>query len=215
MADAALDNDVLLKGVSYGILDPLLAALPAGPYEHGILGTAKYVLPKALKKRSPERLDRALQELQASFTKLEILEPDEQEVQLAAQLEFEAQKQSLSLHSGECLLIAMLIRRELRHVLTGDRNAVSALHEARATMPFGDGNLAGRFVCFEQAMLHYAIHVGWSNVKVEICAERGVDTQMRICFSCSSPEATADSWEECLKSSIEDLRSRSGDLLVQ
>lgn len=214
MADAALDSDVLLKGVSYGILDALLAALPGGPYVHGILGTAKFVLPKALKKRPPKRFELAKDELATAFLTLECLEPDEDETAIAAKLEYEAQRQFAPLHVGECQLIAIMLARQLRHLLTGDRNAISAMAMIEGPEVLDPIHLAGKFICFEQAVLHLVNAQGARTVRDAICAERQVDTAMRVCFSCSSPEIGEESWITALKSHIENLRITGGGLLA-
>lgn len=214
MADAAIDNDVVLKGVSYGFLTELLAAIPGGPYTHGILGTARFVLPKALRKRPPTRIAAAAAELNAALVALETLEPTEEEAILAAELEYEAQRQALSLHAGECQLVAMLVSRELRHLLTGDRNAIAALGTMALPASFDSAKLAAKFICFEQVMRHMVNERGALTVKTAICAERDVDTAMRVCFSCSSPEVGEASWLAGLDSHIAELRTASGDLLT-
>lgn len=213
MADAALDNDVLLKGVSYGLLAVLLDSLPGGPYVHGILGTAKFVLPKILVKRPPNRVEQARADLALALSELETLEPDEHETALAAELEFEAQQKSQPLHAGECQLIAILATRRLRHMLTGDRNAIAAL-AAAAPAAVDVAGLARKFICFEQAILYLMNIQGAQRTRDAICAEREVDTAMRICFSCASPEVAAESWAEGLKSHIEALRNETGELLA-
>lgn len=214
MADAAIDNDVILKGVSYGFLDELFEAVPGGPHAHGVLGTAKYVLRKALLKRPPHRVDAAKEELEAALASLEELEPTPEETALAAQLEFEAQQQAVPMHVGECQLVAMLVTRDLHHILTGDRKAIAAL--ASIAMPAGIdmAKLAARFICFEQAIRHLVATQGAANVRQAICAEREVDPAMRVCFSCASPEVGEDSWLAGLDSHIAGLRAASGDLLA-
>ena len=214
MADAAVDNDVILKGVSYGFLTELLAVIPEAPHEYGILGTAKYVLRKALQKRPPHRADAAKAELEAALTMLEILEPTEQEIALTAQLEFEAQRQAVPMHVGECQLVAMLVTREFHHILTGDRKAIAALASVALPAGIDAAKLIARFICFEQAVRHLAVARGAATVKAAICAEREVDPAMRVCFSCASPEVGEASWLAGLDSHIADLRAASGDLLA-
>lgn len=214
MANAAIDNDVILKGVSYGLLAELLAAVPGAPHAYGVLGTAKYVLRKALQKRPPQRAEAAKAELEAALALLEVLEPTEPETTLAAQLEFEAQRQGVPMHVGECQLVAMLLIREFSHLLTGDRKAIAALASIAAPAGIDGARLAARFICFEQAIRHLVITEGAAMVKAAICAEREVDPAMRVCFSCSSPEVGEASWIAGLDSHIAELRGLSGDLLA-
>jgi hypothetical protein len=214
MADAVIDNDVVLKGVSYGFLNELLASIPDAPHEYGILGTAKYVLRKALQKRPPNRLDAAKKELEAALAVLEILEPTEPEAALAAQLEFLAQQLAVPMHVGECQLVSMLVTRDLHHVLTGDRKAIMALSSIAPPAGISAEKLSARFICFEQAVRYLVNYQGSDAVRTAICAEREVDHAMRICFSCASPEVGEASWLEGLESHIEELRAASGDLLA-
>lgn len=214
MAEAAIDNDVILKGVSYGLFADLLASVPGAPYQYGILGTAKFVLRKVLQKRPPHRAEAAKAELEAALVALEILEPTEQETVLAAQLEFEAQQHAAPMHVGECQLVAMLVIRELSHLLTGDRKAIEALASIASPVGIDPARLSARFICFEQAIRHLVIAQGAAVVKAAICAEREVDSAMRACFSCASPEVGEESWMAGLDSHIEALRAVSGSLLT-
>ncbi|HUV69869.1 MAG TPA: hypothetical protein VMW15_09430 [Terracidiphilus sp.] len=214
MAEAAVDNDVILKGVSYGFLTELLAAIPEAPHAYGILGTAKFVLRKALQKRPPRRAEATKAELEAALTVLEILEPTEQETALAAQLEFEAQQHAVPMHVGECQLVAMLVTREFHHILTGDRKAIAALASIALPAGIDPARLTARFICFEQAVRHLVVAQGAVLVKTAICAEREVDSAMRVCFSCASPEVDEASWLAGLDNHIADLRAASGGLLA-
>ncbi|MCI1711396.1 MAG: hypothetical protein LKM39_14505 [Chiayiivirga sp.] len=214
MPDAAIDNDVVLKSVSYGIFDAVLAAVPGGPHSYGVLGTARFVLPKALKKRPPVQLERAIADLAAALQSLDVLEPTRDEALLAAQLEYEALRQAKAMHPGECLLVAILLSRPLKHLLTGDRNAIAALGSMQLPVPLTATKLAGKFVCFEQAIRFLITNMSAVAVRAYICAEPGVDTALRLCFSCSAPEVDQSSWLEGLESQISHLRAASGTLLV-
>ena len=212
MAEAAIDNDVIFKGVCYGLLGPLIAAMP--PAAPGLLGTARFVLPKLLAKRPPRRLQAAQAELAYALQSLEALEPSREEVELAAQLEFEAQRQSLPVHAGECLLVAIIIARDLRWLLTGDRGAIEGLARMEFPPSVDVTKLHGRISCFEQAICRLmAVHEA-ASIRASICAEREVDTNMRACFSCASPEVGEASWREGLASHIRLIRSHAGNLLM-
>jgi hypothetical protein len=214
MAEAAIDNDVLLKSVCYGFFAPLIAAMPAGAHAPGLLGTARFVLPKLLRKRPPRRLVQAQVELDQALQTFEVLEPTDAESALAAQLEFEAQRQALPVHAGECLLVAIVLTRNLQWLLTGDRAAIEGL--GRMVFPAGlDSTLLhGRIACFEQAICRLMSARGAAAIRMAICAEREVDTNLRACFSCASPEVGEASWREGLDSHIRHLRALSGALLI-
>ena len=212
MADSAIDNDVVLKSVCYGFFDDLVKALPLSSSSPGILGTARFVLPKLIRKRPPSRLQ-APAELDEVLLKLEVLEPTSEEVNLAAEIELLAQQRSIPLHVGECQLLAILFVRDLLFLLSGDKSALKAV--ASLTLP-AEANLSrleGKLVCLEQAILSLMKARGASWVRDAVCAETGVDTSLRVCFSCSSAEVGESSWIEGLSSHVNDVRKKAGALL--
>lgn len=212
MANAAVDNDVLVKAVSYGIFQPLLKALPQ-EYEYGVLGTARFVLPRYLRRRRPNRYEQARVELEHALSALEVLEPNEREVALAAALEFEAQRLQLSLHGGECTLLAILYERGLLNLLTGDKAAILAI--GKVPMPEGcdRARFERKIICFERAILALLDRVG-DEFRNVICAEPNVDIAMRICFSCAAPEVNSASWREGLQSEIRNINRQVPNLLI-
>ncbi len=215
MADAAIDNDVVFKAACYGLLEALLAALPGAPYTHGVLGTARFVLPKLLRKRPPIRAAEASVDLERALATLETLEPTAEEVTLSAALEFEAQLQNLGLHAGECLLCAILWQRGLRHLLTGDKVAIEALSAMTPPVGVDPAAFHGKLICLEQAMLWLLqATTEPATIRATVCAERDVDPAMRVCFSCASPEVGITSWVEGLSSHVTSLRNVAGPLLA-
>lgn len=213
MTDAALDNDVVLKGASYRLLAEMLKAVPGGPYTYGVLGAAQYMLPKTLAKKQIAGMADAATELHAVLQGCEVLEPSEVERRLAADLQFSAQQASFSLDAGEAQLTAMVITRKLKLFLTGDKRAIAALGSVPFPAGLSRAYLAHRLVCFEQAIWALCEVLGAQAVRKAVCAESGVDAQMRICFSCSSPEVTEESWREGIRSAIEHARAQAPDLL--
>lgn len=213
MANAALDNDVLLKSACYGFFRELVESVPGAPHSPGILGTAKFVLPRALRKRPPTSLDNAQAELQKLLDELETLEPTVDEVAIAAELEHHAQTLELPMHVGECQLIAIVLARGLRFLLTGDRSALQAAATLNRAAAFDLEPLNGKLICFEQAVYFLAKSQGASWVRDLVCTEVGVDTALRLCFSCSSSDVPEQSWLEGLESYVSALRETTGALL--
>jgi hypothetical protein len=212
MANAAVDNDVLLKAISYGIFQPLLEALPHG-CAYGVLGTARFVVPKYLKRKRPNRYDQAKEELEQALAELEVLEPTEHEVALAASLEFEAQRLQLSLHGGECTLLAILYERGLLYLLTGDKAAIVAIGKVPMPEDCDRARFERKIICFERAILALLDRMG-DELRNVICAEPDVDIAMRICFSCSAPEVGSASWREGLQSEIRNINEQAPGLLI-
>lgn len=213
MADSAIDNDVLFKSVCYGFFSELVASAPGEPPSPGVLGTARFVVPKLMRKRPPQRVN-ASEDLATVMQALEVLEPTPAEVSLAADLQLAAQQQALALHVGECQLVAILYSRNLRFLLTGDRAAIEGIARLAAPAQIDVTVLRGKLICFEQAIRLLVATRGAGWVRAAICAEREVDTALRICFSCSSPEVGEDSWLEGLENHIQSLRQVAGELLL-
>ncbi len=90
--DALIDNDVLLKAACYRLLTELTSTICSRTSAVGVLGSARFVLAKKIL-RVKLRQDRgaALGLLSEFMKEATVLEPDEEEVSLAAQMELAAQ----------------------------------------------------------------------------------------------------------------------------
>lgn len=208
-----VDNDVLSKGTCYGFLDSLIQAV-GPPAEAGVLGQAKFVLPKKIRKKNPAAgVEVALQNLRTSLTKLQDIEPTPQEISLAAQFEFEATQRKVDFDSGESLLAAVMLTRGLQRLFTGDKRAVEALQVLILANIAGVLNFKHKTVCLEQGV-HRMVQqelLTLREARAAVCANRQADTALWICFSCSSPELTES--DAGLNSYIEHLRNQAPDIL--
>ena len=214
MASAAVDNDVVLKAACYRFGSGLLRSVPPGTQVYGALGAAKYVLPRALKRRMLADESAAEAELATVLDSLEVLEPDDVEQALASEIEFTAQRDGLPIDSGESQLLAIAINREFHHVLTGDKRAISALPKIAGVVTKLDA-LKLRIVCFEQAVRWLLLSAGEAAVRAAICAEPSVDASMRASFSCASISPKPGSSLLGLESQIRHLRATSGEFLKE
>jgi hypothetical protein len=178
-ANVAVDNDVVLKAVCYRVFGGLWSE----PERPGVLGSARYVLAHAIEKRSHVR-DRegALTALEAALAEAGVLEPDEHELADAAALEELAQRSGVELDVGESQLAAIVVKRGLLFLDTGDKRAVRGFQELVERSPIC-GSLAGRVRCLEQLMLGL---VGRDGVMEAVCAEAEIDKALAICFGCHS-----------------------------
>jgi hypothetical protein len=210
---AAVDTDVLLKAAIYRIAAELVAVLG----RHGppsALGLTHLIAPKQLARRRAIR-DRvgAMAELARLLAALERIEPDDEEIELAADLASRAQQLSLPLDAGEAQLVAITMMRGLTILLTGDKRAIRAL----ATMLIEVSertNLVGRLVCFEQALAAVTADIGEHAVRERICAEPDADGAMRLACSCGTPGWDPAQLHEACGSFIGALRAVVGDLLA-
>ena len=210
MAQAAADNDILLKGSWYGFLRQLVVAIPSKPSETLILGEAKYVVGRRLQKKSKSDpgAAQALAVFNAALLEFQEAEPSAEEVSLAALFEQAAQQAGLPLDPGESLLCAVAIRRDLKRIATGDKRAICALE----TMVQGRDELKkleGRLVCLEQLLVRVLADGNPPDVRNAICSQPKVDMALANCFRSPDPSQ----WTEGLASYIKHLRAGAPTLL--
>lgn len=207
MADPVLlDNDVVLKLCCYGchqLLDRLVDAPPA------MLRVARYALRDRVR-RGAGILDRerAKAALEGALAGVTPLDPCREEIDLAAELEEKATRASLDLDIGESQLLAILLRRNWPLLLTGDKRAVVAIHEL--AVPGANGRVA----CLEQAIATLIELVGAERLRAAVCAEPGADRAVTACMACSAEIVRDEDVRAGLSSYLQDLRRRSGSVLV-
>lgn len=211
---AAVDNDIILKAVAYRLSATFWPGL--GETTIGLLGAARYVI--------PNRLDRAGLSGDAPTAKAEFaallataaaLEPNRDELRLAAEIETAAQRASLPLDSGESQLAAMVMERSIPTLETGDKRAVRSLESLRGHVDFLE-RLDCRIRCFEQ-VVHRLVsdEVAFRSAAAAVCAEPSVDKTLTICFACRSPApAPRERVMEGLESYIASLRAEAPNVLA-
>lgn len=207
-----VDNDVVIKCSCYRLLSHIKSA-GGGTPSVGILGAARFVVMKYLARRGKIR-DRVA--AQAAFdnyleSALE-LEPTREELTTATGIEEEALKLGLDLDGGESQLCAMALHRGSALVLTGDKRAIMAIEQIRASRNALSA-LEGRIVCLEQAMSGIAERIGPAATRAAVCAEPDVDITISICFECTQPVTRPNFSPDGLKSYIGDLRSNAPMML--
>ncbi|WP_203077186.1 hypothetical protein [Falsiroseomonas ponticola] len=213
MADgAALDTDVLLKASAWGLADALLATLrPLG--QPGTLGLTHLIAQKQIRRLKGLRdVAAAEAELAGLLGQLGRLEPDVDEIGLAAEIVEAAARLNLPLDRGEAQIAAVLISRTLPVMVTGDKRAIVALGPALAEV----GRFAacdGRLACLEQLLLAMASTIGLAEVRRAICTWSAGDKAASICFACGRDVANEASILEGLASYIGSVRKACGALL--
>lgn len=209
-----MDNDVLHKTTAYGLFSCILKTSSAQNEIYGVLGTAKFVVGKKLKKRPPLRgLESVLADFNVALQQLVEIEPTHEEVTAAASLEYQAQHLNLDLDPGESILCAVLLMRQLNHILTGDKRAIKAA-EALTAAENALANFESRLICLEQLFLRLANEHDVHNVRAAVCAEKIVDQALTSCFSCYSPEVPDAMCVEGLKSYVLDLKKAAPTVLA-
>lgn len=210
---AAVDTDVLLKVAAYRLADELMTVLtPFG--EPAALGLTHLIAAKQLARKRGVRDGAGAQaELAALLGELGRLEPDDQEIELAAEFASIAQAGGLPLDAGEAQLTAILVIRSLPLLVTGDKRAVGALSGVVGDGPWRDA-LVGRLACFEQVLGSIAGSIGIEALRASICAEPEVDGAMRLACSCGLDDWHPAQFGEACDSYVNDVRTKAGDLLA-
>lgn len=209
--EEAVDNDILLKAVR---LDCVSVFWPS-PQLIGVLGAARFVLRSRVGREKLADADASVDARMVSlFESVSVLEPTSDELDLAADLEREAQRRALPLDSGETQLAAMAATRQLALFTTGDKRAVARFETMRQVAHWLDA-LTGRVRCLEQLVAAVvADHAVFPEFALRVCADPHADTTLSICFGClggSSPAATDVT--DCLDSYISDVRQTAPTLL--
>lgn len=208
MAEPALvDNDIILKLCRFGCHGQLVAAL--GDTPAAILGVARYALrDRVLRSKGIANRDLVAAALEQMIVTLALVQPEEAETALAAELEEEAARRALDLDTGESQLLAILLKRGGPLLLTGDKRAIAAIHG------LGIDGADGRIACFEQLVATLLSVTTLTALRAGVCSDQGADRAMTACFACSAPEvAEVDVWAG-LHSYVAHLRSASGALLL-
>jgi hypothetical protein len=152
----------------------------------GVLGAAPYVIDRGIERAS---LSRSMEEVRAEaagfLNAATLLEPTEDEISLAAEMEAIAQGIGVPLDSGESQLAAMTINRTIAALETGDKRAVGAFEQLLDRLD-GLALLTGKVHCLEQLILRLVSEGDIDQVGKAICGEPDVDMTMSICFGCRS-----------------------------
>lgn len=206
-----VDNDVIYKGCSYGLIVDLLGSMALSLNDAGVLASVRYVILPRLRKLfnqngAAELFDSLLEQV------IEI-EPTKDEQLFAAELEYQAQVRQIALDSGESLLISVLISRQVPVLLTGDKKAVIALEQLLDEDPRLNP-IIGKVLCLEQLLLSLLKDGDYIEVQNAICAASAADKAISICFGCVSGGATKDSCLQGLDSYVGNLRAAAGRILV-
>lgn len=196
------DNDVILKLAVCDCLDDAVAALGCSIGDVFVLPTARPVLAPLAESYGEvvvSRLNEFLVRVRTVDWELPI---DELQV-------FE---DTFGIDPGEAVLFSASATLSDFLVVTGDKASLTAL-AAAAGCEAVVRRLTHRVLCFEQVISRCIKHFGFDHVKQKFARGRHCDMVLRAVFG-SGLAATEESVADGLDSYIRDLRSRSGDLLI-
>lgn len=210
MRDRVLvDNDVLLKTAAWRLGEALVEALTVpGQGTPGMLAVGRFVVRRRLARQPLNDSAAASAAFEALCEALEQLEPESEELAVAAALEEAATRAGLEFDTGESQLVAMLLIREARLLLTGDKRAIVAV---ASLQPEG---LGARLGSLEQLVQVLIDRLGVEAIRAAICAERQADTALAICFACHHESCSRAEVYEGIASYCGDLAGKAGVFLI-
>lgn len=204
-----LDNDVVLKVTCYALAAEMIAVTTTD-LPPAMLGVGRFVIQSRLNRASNVAdVDRAKGAFDQFLMTVALLEPDDEELTLAADLEAEANRRDLELDGGESQLLAILARRACRLLITGDKRAVAAM---AVVAPRLAGN---RIASLEQLMVRLVHSMGFEAVRLQVCSEPAVDRAITSCFACSADRVTGDDVLAGLSSYIRHMDRNSPGMLIR
>jgi hypothetical protein len=204
-----LDNDVTLKVACYSLADEMLAATSLNGIPPAILGVGRFVIRGRLARDSKIKdVERAKATFERLLEEILLLEPDEAELAIAADLEAEANRRNLELDGGESQLLAILANRACRLLITGDKRAI------RAIAGVGIAEAKDRIGCLEQLMAQLVQSAGVYAIRTRVCEESKVDRAISTCFVCSQTFTEPEEVLTALASYIKHLDREAPDVLL-
>jgi hypothetical protein len=214
MADGVLlDNDIVLKVCCYKAVKETLACLgQAG--EVAVLGSAAFVLPSVIVRSSSiVHKEEVTSGVLAMLSTIAIAEPDDDEIDLAAEFETAALVLGVNIDTGESLLFAMLLQRNSRLVLTGDKRAIEAFEVVGQRLNQLSA-AAGRVGSLEQLFATLLSYCDPISLHRQVCREPAADKTLAVCFACTSGSFHLGGAIEGLRSYTKHLRQRAPTVLV-
>ncbi|WP_147407785.1 hypothetical protein [Rhodopseudomonas palustris] len=202
-----LDNDIVLKVCVYLAASEFLHTTFASGAPPAILAVARYTL-RSIFSRKAKYSPEAREMLERILSAVRALEPTEEEIEAAADLEERATAIGLEFDTGESQLVSMAFRREALALLTGDKRAIRALSKIEPS------SARHRIVCLEQVASQIITTFGLQPLRNNVCSSPQCDRAISICFQCNSPEIEIDTILCSLRSYTESLRGETAELLI-
>jgi hypothetical protein len=204
-----LDNDIVLKACTYRCHSEMVGVTTNGGLPPGMLAIGRFTV-RSRFKRPNVLADAAASALafEELLTVIRLVDPTEREIQLAADLEERATALSLEFDTGESQLLAVLLERDGKLLVTGDKRAIRALHGV------GVAAAAGKIACLEQLIASVLANCDLSALRDRVCSEPSADKALTACFACSASSADAKDVLAGLRSYSQHLRDTTGTLLL-
>jgi predicted nucleic acid-binding protein len=186
MVGVLIDNDVIIKLSAYELGQALVDATSLGELPPSMLSVGRFVVRDRLARAGRIAGSvAALSCFERLLPELQLIDPTDQEIAMAADFEDIANRYNLELDGGESQLLAILLARAAGLLITGDKRAIRAIATVAAAPS------EGRVACLEQLIATIVGQVGGEAVRAGVCREPAADKAVTICFGCESRQAPA------------------------
>lgn len=207
-----VDNDVALKLCAYSCAEDLVGLFKAKQMSLAMLGVARHSIGRRVKRArnicNPSMLS---QQWSLLSSRVIWIEPTDEEIAFAADLEQQALEMNVELDGGESQLFAILVNRLSPLLITGDKRAIAALEVIGQLLPYE------RVACLEQVFYTLLKTLGAAALQSRVCSEPSVDRTLSIAFACHSKAEpiSASSIETGLMSYVGSVRKSAPLILTQ
>ena len=196
MSEALLDNDIIIKVCRYSLGSEAISSIQNLGYAPAFLAAARFVVEDRLRRHAPAA-GHALTLLKQFLNESQMIEPTDNEIDVAAAFEAAAQRLNLELDAGESLLLAILIERQAALLLTGDKRAIRAIE---AIVP---EEIQCAIACLEQLFVTLNSDWGAPFIQTRVCGDQAADAALTNSYGCRSGQSSADAVSDGLLSYIE------------
>tara|TARA_R110002050_G_scaffold18850_2_gene54706 strand:+ start:19895 stop:20542 length:648 start_codon:yes stop_codon:yes gene_type:complete len=189
LPEIVCDNDIVSKLAQWSLLESLGDSYEVDSKAIGVLGALRFVIgPRLGRLGRPDVVETFEHFLHNAL----ILEPDDAEIELAANIEKIALDLNLDFDTGESILVSIAINRSTGRILTGDKRALSSLPKLSSQLPILV-QLKGHFDTLEHIVARMVKRLGAESIRDHICKDASCDKALTICFACgrSSPSTAA------------------------
>jgi hypothetical protein len=202
-----LDNDVIIKLTTCGLLSEALECLKIDQSGIRVLDSARFFFLKnreMRKKHSKEVLEFAVDFVEKHTT---ISAEDNEDYKLLIT------QNSNGIDPGEAKLISATIQDSSYCLFTGDKRCLRALYNAKELSEI-HSKLQGRVICLEQIICELIKVYGFELIREKIVPARDCDQVLKAAFG-SGHQSQKEITLEMLNSKIKDLRIESGYILME
>jgi hypothetical protein len=199
-----LDNDVIIKLTTCGLLSEALECLEIDRSNVRVLSSARFVFkgPKMRKKHSEQVLASAVEFVESCIT----IPPQDSDEYLLLE-----QQIKNDIDAGEATLIAATAQESAFLIVTGDKRCLKALAAAEE-LNLIQKRLQGHVICLEQIICKLIDERGFDWVLAKVLPALDCDKALKTAFG-SGSKSQCENVLQTLNSYVEELQNISGGIL--